>query len=561
MGRRQLLLTGCIALPLALAAGLGAQAQMEADRQLDAAIARLRAGLGPEGAVEWRSRSVDPVSGTARLAGVTVRRGAERMTAEEVVLGELAGDRVGRAVLSGLRMEGVTSDKPGRIVATAGRVSLSGLVLPAVPGGAPGTAGVDWSAASAEEAVAEGMRMENPGRGDAELGRLSVAGYAPGRLREAVLEGFRFTDRSDGEVRIRLGRARLAGAVVPRIGAEVDPWALAADAAQLEGVELAVEKQQVTLRLGRAQAEGWGPGRLATLGLEGLGVEGETPESGPFTAELGRMSLTGVPVRDIAHALAHDVNPPQLGPGQEQLGEAEGFAISSKGAPLLRIGRLRARAGWDAAMPGVELGSVGVEGLALDLPAEYGGSWLDGLGFKRVLGGLELATRLVRAEGRLLTDPFALRAEGMARLGFTVDLRGFETPVPGQPVADDPMAMMAGWSLGGFTMRYTEDGLLRALLAQQAAQERVPERQLRERYAAMVMQMPIPGAGAGKGGAELGRLRAALAAFARDLGSIEVSLRPAKPVPLLELMAASSMPPDELVRRMNITATATPPGR
>ncbi|WP_458093689.1 hypothetical protein [Roseomonas sp. WA12] len=561
MTRRHLLLAGCIALPVAFAAGLGAHAQAEAERQLDAAIARLRSGLGPEGAVEWQSRSVDPVSGTARLAGVTVRRGAERMTAEEVVLGGLAGDRVGRAVLSGLRMEGVTTEKPGRILATVGRVTFAGLVLPAVPGAAPGAASVDWSAASAEEALAEGMRMENPGRGDAELGRLSLAGYAPGRLREAVVEGFRFTDRNDGEVRIRLGRARLAGAEVPRIGGAIDPWALAADAVELEGVELAVEKQQVTLRLGRAQAEGWGPGRLATIGIEGVGVQGETPETGPFTAELGRMSVKGVAVRDMAHAFTHDVNPPQLGPGQEQQAEVEGFGVSTNGAPLLQVGRMRARAGWDPATPGIELGSVGVEGLALDLPAEYGGSWLDGLGIKRVLGALELGTRTNRAERRLVTDPLSLRADGLARLGFTADLRGFEVPAPGQPVADDPMAMMASCSMAGFTMRYTDDGLLRAIVAQQAQQQGVPERQLREGYASMVMQMPIPGAGAGKGGAELGRLRSALASFARDLGTIDVSLRPAKPVPLMEMMAVSSMPPDELVRRMNITATATPPGR
>ncbi len=556
MRQRHLLLAGCFVLPLAL----GALAQGEAERQLDAAIERLRTGLGPNGALEWRSRSVDPVTGTARLDGVTVRQGAERMTAAQVVLDGLAGDRVGRAVLSDLRLEGTKRpDQPGPMVLTAGRVTLAGLVLPAAGAGPA----VNWAEAAVEEAVAEGIRVDAPGRGDAELGRLSLAGYAPGTLREAVLEGFRFTDRREGETRLRLGRARLAGAAVPRIGADVDPWALAADSALIEGAEMGSEKHRVSMRLGRLQLDGWAPGRLTTLAAEGLSVEGETPESGPFVAELGRAAIAGIAGRDTAHAVAHDLNPPQSVQGQEQSATLEGLSVSTAGRPLLRIGAVRARNSWDTAAPGTELGSLAVEGIALDMPPEYGGSWLDGLGFKRVLARLGVETRMLRGEGRLVSDPFTLQAEGMGSLGVTMDLRGIQIPEPGRPsiAKDDPFAVVGNWSVASMTLRYTEEGLLRALLAQQAARERVPERQLRDRYAQLVQRTPVPGTQAGKEPAEIRGLRDALAAFARDLGTIEIAMRPAKPVPMLEFMTLGSRPPEQAVRSLGITARATPPAR
>ncbi|MBP0446867.1 hypothetical protein J8J14_19000 [Roseomonas sp. SSH11] len=556
MRRRHLLLAGCLALPVAL----GAYAQAEAERQLDAAIERLRAGLGPDGAVEWRSRSVDPATGTARLQGLTIRQGKDRLTAAEVVLDGLQADRLGRAVLTDLRMEEAKrADAPAPMVIAAGRVSFVNLVLPAAGAGP----GVDWSALAAGEALAEGIRVENPGRGEAELARLSLAGYAPGRVQDAVLEGFRFTDRSDGEVSIRLGRAQLAGAVVPRIGADRDPWALAADSARIEGAELVVQSQQVSMRLGRMQLDGWGEGRLTSFALEGLKVEGETKEAGPFVAELGRAGLSGFPARDTAYAIAHDLNPPQPIPGQDQDGMLEGLAVSTAGAPLLRIATVRARNSWDATAPRTQTGTLAVEGVALDLPPEQGGDWLDGLGFKRILARLGMESRFLQDQGRILADPFLLQAAGMGSLGISLDLGGIQMPTPGQPsvAKEDPLALIANWTIGGLSIRYTEEGLLRALLAQQAARERVPESQLRARYAQMVQRFPVPGVAQGKEAPQIRAIREALASFARDLGTIEIAMRPAKPVPMPAFMTLAGQPPEQLVRELGLTARATPPAR
>ncbi|MCR0981708.1 hypothetical protein [Roseomonas populi] len=549
---RRLLLAGCFALPI----GLGALAQAEADRQLDAAIARLRTALGPDAVVEWRERRVDPVTGAARLAGVTVRQGPNRLTAEEITLSGLAEDRVAQAVANGVRLEEAKrGDAPGPMVATLGRVTLAGFVLPPATPGGP----VNWSAATLESGQAEGLRVEAPGRGEASLGRASVTGYAPGRLGEAVLEGLTFTDRSKGETRLALGRARLAGAVVPRIGGEVDPWALAADAALLEGVELKVEKEEVAIRMGRVTAEAWGEGRNTNLAAEGLRVEGSSAETGPFAADLGRLRVAGVPLRDMARAYATDVNPPQPRQGEEQSADLEGLAVTAGGAPLVRIGTLRATSGWDPAAPATQASALAAEGISFNLPDEFGGAWLSGLGFKDILARLTMAAKLT-PEGRMTADPLSFDLANMGRLGITMDVRGVEVPKAGAPSPDkdDPFALVANWSLAGFSIRYTEDGLLRAVLAQQAQQERVPEQQLRERYATMALRAPLPGTGP-KEPLEIRRMREALAGFARNPGSIEIALRPAKPVPMLELMGAAALPPDRLVRDLGLSITATPP--
>ncbi|TPG59096.1 hypothetical protein EAH89_07015 [Roseomonas nepalensis] len=559
MRRRPLLLATCLALPVALGAlTAGVLAQAEGERRFDAAAARIRAGLGPDGALEWTSRTIDPVSGRAVLQGVTIRRGAERMTVVDATLDDLRADGVGRALLNGVRVEAPDPDGgPRPMVATAVRLAFSALSLPTRADGPA----VDWSGAAIEAAVGEELRVETPGVAVAELARMQVAGYAPGTLREAAIEGLRFVDRREGETRIGLARARLAGAALPRFGQPFDPWVLAADSALIEGAEVAVEKENVAFRLGRTQLDGWGEGRLATLAMAGLAVQGDAPNSGPFAAEVARIGFGGVALRDTAYAIAHNLNPPQGAPGQDQSAAIEGIALALGGTPVLSIAAIRGLNTWDAAAPGVEVGRLGVEGLRLDLPPEYGGAMLDSLGFKGIQGGLGVDTRLTRKEGRLVIEHFFIQADGMGRFGTTMDIRGFDVPVPGQPATDDPLALVSNWAVASMSLRYADQGLLRALVARQAAEERVPERQLRERYATMALRTPLPGAGRGKEAPGVTRVREAFASFARDLGTIELAIRPAKPVAFLQAMGFAGMPPDQAVRELNLTATATPPGR
>lgn len=554
MRRRHLLLASCLALPVAL----GALAQAEGERQFDAAVARLRAGMGADGTIEWASRSIDPVTGRVRLQGVTLRHGTERLTAEDATLENLAADRVGSAVLNNVRVEapgGAGTKDP--MVATAARVSFSSLVLPAVAGGPA----VDWATAAVDAATLESLRVETPGVAEAELGRVQLSGYAPGSLREATAEGFAFTDRTDGVTRVRVGRVRLAGAVVPRVGQPFDPWALAADTALVEGAEMNVEKDSVAVRLGRTQLDGWGEGRLSSMSMDGISVSGDSAGSGPYEGRIGRMAFAGVAVRDLAYAMTNNLNPPQGAPGQDQSAAVEGINLTLGGDQVLRIGAIRGLNTWDRTAPGTEVGRLAVEDLALDLPDEFGGEMLDALGFKVIQGGLGVDTRLTRKDGHLVIDPFFIQANGMGRLGLTMDIRGFDVPVPGQPSSDDPFAMMANWSAAGMSLRYADQGLLRSLIAKQAAEAKVSERQLRDSYAQMALRTPLPGAGRGREAAGVTRVREALASFARDLGTIELTIRPPKPVPFLQAVGFVGMPPDQAVRELGLTATATPPAR
>jgi len=559
--RRRLLLATCIALPVSAGVvALGALAQAEGERQFDAAVARLRAGLGPDGAVAWRARRIDPVTGTATLDGLELRdAGGGRLLAGQAVLEGLRADGAGRATLTDLRIERTGGGEAGRAALTAGRVVLAGVALPPTGGGAA----VDWANAAAEEATAEGVRVTEPGRGEAELGRLTLRGYAPGRVAEAVAEGLRFEDRSNGTTRIRLGRARLAGAVVPRVGQPFDPWALAADSAALEGVEVTATTPDGSLRLGRAGLENWGEGRIGSFTAEGVAIGGTGADVGAVSAEIGSARMTGVAARDTAKAWAEGVAPPGNAPGREQLMRLEGVAVSAGGARVVRVGAMNLRNAWDPAEAGTEVGTLAVEGVAIDLPPDWGGSWLDGLGFKGIAAGIEVAARMQREAGRMTTDPFTIRAAGMGTLGFTMDMRGIAVPRPGEPSAsgDDPLAVVAGWTIAGMTVRYTEEGLLRAVLAQQARQQRVPERQLRESYAAMALQAPLPTGAGGKEPPAIRPAREAVASFLRDLGSIEVAIRPPAPVPMMTLMTLGSTPPEDAIRELGISVTSAPPRR
>ncbi len=122
------------------------------------------------------------------------------------------------------------------------------------------------------------------------------------------------------------------------------------------------------------------------------------------------------------------------------------------------------------------------------------------------------------------------------------------------------MALAARWSVAAMSVRYAEEGLVQALLARQAAEENVPVASLRERYAALAARTPVPGS-QGKDGPQVTALRNALSAFARDLGTIEIAMRPARPLPLLEFASLAGRPPEQVMRELNVTARATPPGR
>jgi hypothetical protein len=135
---------------------------------------------------------------------------------------------------------------------------------------------------------------------------------------------------------------------------------------------------------------------------------------------------------------------------------------------------------------------------------------------------------------------------------------------------DQLMAQYADSRLALMTLTWREQGLLGRFLTQQARQQRIPEARLREQWAQMALGMPIPGQPAARPGPQ-GRgqptakasepdpfapMREALAAFIRRPGTLEITLRPPKPVPFADMAGFAGQPPAETVQRLGLSVVA-----
>ncbi|WP_376088827.1 hypothetical protein ACE7GA_16855 [Roseomonas sp. CCTCC AB2023176] len=578
--RRALLASAAFATLLGLAAH--AVAQAEAERRLDAALDRFRAVLPPGSTFEMRGRTVDPVTGVARLTSVLVRDGESQLVAEEVTLRDLDDDRVGAATVRGLRLTGParsatpavppaappTGGKgpaPGAAPAAASgaltiaQTSLTNLRLPGA--GGTGPAAVNWAEAAVESAVMEAVAFEAPDPGAFTLGRVTLSNYAPGRIGEATLEGLRFTeDPSKGQGRMALGRARLANATIPRIGADADPWTLTADTALIEGAELDLPGERITFRLGRLEVEGWGEGRLTRAALAGLAFAGPGNGTvGDFDLRAGRLEFSGFPMYNTARAMARNVAPPSAAPTRAVSGMAQGLSATFSGRQVVAIGGMRLESAPMPNDPTAQAGTMTVEGISLDLPPEAGGSLLSGLGYRALTGRIDVTSTGSEASRTLTADPLAITADNMGRLELRMDIRNWSNPPAGSDMSDSGQALarMAEWQLASFAIRYADAGLLPRVFAQQAREQRVPEARLRDQYAQMTLQTPLP---EGRDPNATRLIRQAVANFIRNPGTIEIAMRPPQPLAFGALMGVSGNPSGDLVRELGLTARAFPPG-
>ena len=222
----------------ALAAGLClaavvVHAQASADRQVDAALERLRTALGPDAQITVGSRQTDPATGRTRLGDVTMSWGQRRVTAAELWLTEVTAERLGRLEARGLR-EQTKEDQ-----SEAARLLIVGMPLPA-----PGSA-FDPAEVSFDQFELEGLRGGRPGEGNFTLGRVVAQGYqrasgaTPGRLRSGTLEGFNLESRTRDTPSMQVGRLVANDLAFPDFRAgDPDPRAFRAAELTVEGVTL-----------------------------------------------------------------------------------------------------------------------------------------------------------------------------------------------------------------------------------------------------------------------------------------------------------------------------------
>lgn len=537
-------------------AAAGALAQAEAERRLDAAIERLRGSLGTGASLTIGGRRVDPVTGRATLTDVVLTQGADRLSIPELLLTDVSDTRVGRAEAVRIRHE--ATDGSGA-ASEAQRVVVAGVPIPAA--GAP----LNWSALSADLLEIETLQGQAPGKGRFRLDRLALREARRSGLGFGTLEGLDYagTGANEGQ-HFRLGRVALEALVLPLAGDEFDPVAFRAARLAVEGLDVRDPQNDATVTLGRISLQDWVPGRLTSLAIEQVRIAVPTPGTGRTDLSIARIAASGIDAAGTVAALVQGVQVPDPLPGTPQRLAMEGLALSLDGQSVAALARFSTEGGLDN---GRATGAMALEGLRVTPPRGQA-PFLDEMGYTDVAGGIELRGSADRGGGRLDIAPLRIEWLRAATLSLAAQLDG----VPGAPPAgskvdtDAIVAQLAAARLGEATLTLRDQGLLGRLLAQQARQQRIPEARLREQWAQMAMAMPLPGAPRGRGQAAPGKgpaaadplapVRQALASFVRQPGTLEIAIRPPKPVGMAELGAQFAGDPTAAIQQLGLTVTA-----
>ncbi|WP_137177804.1 hypothetical protein [Roseomonas sp. AR75] len=547
-----------------LVAGVGALAQAEADRRLDAAIARLRAALPPEMRLEIGGRQVDPVTGRAVLTNVVLTDGKGRVQVPELRIADVSDTRVGSA--EALRIVIQTPDGGSGEVA---RVMVAGLPVP-VEGKTLNMGNLRLDALELD-----GARIEDPTSGAVRVERLQLRELRPDGVAAAALRGFEFRGAPQDNQFARIGRVELDAVTLPLANGDFDPNAFRAGRIEVEGAELRDQGQAVTLSLGKLALRDWQPGRATALGVEGLQVAAPAASYGRLEMTLARLEASGVDAVRTVEAVLTGVQMPDPIAGTPQRLLVEGLDTALEGQQVFSLARLLTEGALES---GMARGGMVAEGLRITPPPGQG-AWLDMLGYREIAGGLELRGSVPRSGGRMEIEPFRIAWNEAATLNIAAQLDN--TPgAPAEGTAVDPMmtaAQFAAAQLAGMTVALRDHGLLGRVLAVQARQQRVPEAQLREQWAQMVLAMPLPGgqpprrgpapaAPAQRKGAAapapaasgdpIAPIREAVARFIRQPGTLEISVRPPRPVAFGELSGLGGGNPAQTIERLGLTVTA-----
>ncbi|MBU8537806.1 hypothetical protein [Falsiroseomonas tokyonensis] len=560
------ILTGVFTGALALA-GAGALAQAEAERQLDAALERLRAAFGPEARLAVGSREVDPVTGRARLGDLTITAPRERIAVTELVVQDVTATRLGRAEARSVLL--VTNIGASEDRFEAARLVLGGMSLPAEG------ARLDPATFELGTLELEALRGTSS-EGSLTLARATAQGYGPGVLGAATVEGLDFQGGGKAANAFSLGRAAVQSMVLPPLdGSMPDVRQFSVQSMTLEGARLRDPDKQVDVTIGRFALRDWVPGRLTDAALEGVQVAAPFGAMGPGNLRMGRVALQGIDMATSVAAVMEEKQVPDPVPGTPQRIVVEGLSAEAGGQPVFALGRTALEASMDPG--GLAMTSMDLQGLRIVPPAGSAG-WLEGLGYREITGGSALRATGRREGGMMEVDPFTLTWDQAATLGLSANLTGVPLPQPGEPTESEAyMAQFMQARLHGLTLTLRDHGLVGRLIAQQARNQRVPEDRLREQLAQMALAMPVPGeapparpgtapAPARKGAPAAAApapqadpflpVRQALASFIRQPRELEFTLRPPQPISLQEMSEISGAGPAETARRLGLGAVA-----
>jgi hypothetical protein len=389
-------------------------------------------------------------------------------------------------------------------------------------------------------------------------GRITVADVAFGprndpqeRLRAPlmVLEGLRpqggglgslsadslvltVTERGAAHQLMTLGSLRVAGLTLPEAGQPFDPAAIMVDSAEAAGFVLtpANPAEDPSGRIGRIALAGIGGDRPDRLDIEGVDLRLPELMVGDRLA-LGRLSAENIRLLPLLLTLAAGDTPP-LPQATARL-SLEGLAVTQGEAPIFRLARFASETEAVGGNRDRLRGSLSAEGFDLAVPPEIGPFTL---GYARIQAALAFGFEVDLAAGDVSLPQFRLALQEVGAL----EIAGRMTGLAGDPMRDG--------RLHGFTLRYTDAGLVARALEEGAKQSGMRAEELRQQIGEM-SPMLFSGPNAEP------NVRA-LRGFLANPTSLTVTAAPPAPVALSDLEREGGRTPDGAARLLNITVTS-----
>jgi hypothetical protein len=370
--------------------------------------------------------------------------------------------------------------------------------------------------------------------------RLVLEGIRPqgGGVGSLSADGLTLTvlDKGRPHRMLEIGALRIAGLVLPAQGERFDPAAVRLDALELSAVAIAAAdpRRDPGGSLARIALSGIGGDRPDRIEIEG--VELRLPELGyGDRLRLGRASAENIRLVPLALALAAGA-PPQPPPGLSRT-VVEGLSLLEGDRPLVSVGRVASEGETLGGSASRLRGSLAIEALEIAIPPELGPF---SLGYTSLRAGIGLSVEAETTAGDVNLREFRLALADVGALELALEMTGLG--------ADPAVDAMRTGRLHGFTLRYTDAGLLGRALEEGAKQGGMRAEELRRQIAEAA---PVLFSGPGAEGNV-----AALRRFLDRPGTLEVSARPAAPVRFSDLEREGGAGPDRLMRLLNIGVTA-----
>lgn len=389
-------------------------------------------------------------------------------------------------------------------------------------------------------------------------GRITVADVAFGprnqpeeRLRAPllVLEGVRpqggglaslsadnlalsIVERGAPHTLMTIASVRLAGLTLPEAGQPFDLAGIRIDLAEVGGYALnpVDPAEEPGGRIARITLAGVGGDRPDRLDIEGVDMRLPALAVGDRLT-LGRVTAENVRLLPLLLTLAAGEAPPP--PQATASLSLEGLAVTQGDAPIFRLGRFAAETAAIGGSPNRLRTTLQADGFDLTVPPELGPFTL---GYARIQAALAVAVEADLGAGDVSLGQFRLALQEVGALELSGRMTGLG--------AD---AMREG-RLHGFTLRYSDAGLVARALEEGAKQSGMRAEELREQIGQM-SPMLFSGPNAGPN-------VQALRGFLARPTSLTVTAAPQAPVPFADLEREAGRSPDGAARLLNITVTS-----